>query len=60
MIKGAQELVNAQMEVNRAVFEMNKPGLCRPEKERPEYIRKCVESAIKELQTYLQLHKCKH
>lgn len=52
-----QELVDAQLSVNRSVFEMNKPGRVVPEDIRPDYIIKEIESALENLQNSLSLLK---
>jgi hypothetical protein len=49
-----QSLVNAQVEVNRAMFEMNRPGAVRTDPwyaEHPdvEYIREHIRAAIADL-----------
>lgn len=49
-----QNLVNAQVEVNRSVWASNTGDHFKTEDERNEYIRKCVESAIVELNEYLK------
>lgn len=60
MVKNIQNLVNAQVEVNRAVFAANLPLHEHPhasfqtEKERRLYIEKCVEKAIEDLSWYLE------
>lgn len=43
------ELLNAQVSINRAVFEMNKSGRRSPEPIRKEYLQTCINDAIKEL-----------
>ena len=48
-----QSLVNAQVEVNRAVFEHNKPGECPPELIDIEYVKFHIREAIKDLQAAL-------
>jgi len=48
-----QNLVNAQMEVNRAVFEHNAPGRCPPELIDIEYVKEHIREAIKDLQASL-------
>lgn len=53
MIKGMQSLVNAQVEINRAVFEANKPGNMPPGEADNDYVRKCAEAAIKDLKIFL-------
>lgn len=55
-----QALVNAQVEVNRAVFEMNRPGalatdLWYAKEPRLAYINECVTGAIADLQACLRL-----
>jgi tRNA A37 threonylcarbamoyladenosine dehydratase len=42
-----QSLVNAQVSVNRAVFEMNRQH--NGEKPRPDYIVDCIDAAESEL-----------
>lgn len=54
MIKGMQDLVNAQVDVNRAVFDANATGRNPKGSPRPEYIKKCVEDAIQSLQDCLK------
>lgn len=54
MINGIQHLVNAQVEIDRAVFEANKPGHCPPKAVDVEYVRKCAAAAIKDLQIFLK------
>ena len=52
MIKGLQKLVNAQVSVNRAVFEGNYPFLNLPNGDRQpdkKYLLECINQAIKEL-----------
>ena len=60
-----QSLVNAQVEVNRAVWAMNEDiQTIRPEalkhlsflnrEEKKQYILKCCREAIKDLQQYLK------
>lgn len=51
-----QYIVNAQVSVNRAVFELNKVGFPKGHKLRKEeneidhtYISECIQQAIKEL-----------
>jgi hypothetical protein len=44
-----QNLVNAQVEVNRSVFEMNKPGMWPPEESNIPYIVLHIGEAIKDL-----------
>ena len=43
-----QAIVDAQVEVNRAVYEMNKPGELPPRQREPElrYVVRCLERAI--------------
>lgn len=50
-----QDLINAQVEVNRAVFEMNKPGIpgIHRQKIDPEYVVEHVRSAIEDLKNVL-------
>ena len=54
-----QNLVNAQVEVNRAVFELNRPGYPKDKpyyKEKPDerYIENCIKEAIKDLTAALR------
>ncbi len=49
--KGIQQLANAQVEVNRVVFEANKSD------PRAEYITSHVNSAITDLNNYLEQNK---
>lgn len=59
MVNGIQQLVNAQVDINRAVHEANypQPGIKGQDRDpRPEYIQRCVESAIQSLQQYLKEH----
>ena len=44
-----QDLLDAQVSIHRAVFEMNAPGRTKGGVIRPEYIQVCIEDAIKEL-----------
>lgn len=45
-----QALVDAQVEINRAVFEMNRDGGVPPAKPDLAYIREKVRAAIEDLQ----------
>ena len=49
-----QSLVNAQTEINRVVFEMNKPGRNPPKKPNKEYIKKHTKDAIDDLKKALE------
>ena len=57
-LKKDQYLVNAQVDISRAVFEMNRPGYPKKSKARKTvdraYIEKCVRSAIDDLKLYLK------
>ena len=48
-----QSLVNAQVEVSRAVFEQNKPGRNPPELIDIEYVKFHIRAAMKDLQAAL-------
>lgn len=52
MIKNIQYLVNAQVEINRAVFEANKPHEPGEEEPRPDYINTCVLNALVDLKAF--------
>lgn len=45
-----QSLVDAQIEINRAVFEMNRPGGVPPKKSDLAYIREKVAAAVDSLE----------
>ena len=54
-----QDLVNADMELNRCVFEMNRPGhlktdVCYKEKADLNYIKEHMREALKDLQSALK------
>lgn len=53
-----QELVNAQVDVNRAVFEMNREGFPKGHASRKKmdevYLKACVNGAIVSLQECLK------
>ena len=50
-----QMLVNAQIDINRAVFEMNRPGGVPPEPSDLVYIRDKVRAAVGSLQECAQM-----
>lgn len=53
-----QEIVNAQVSVNRAVFECNRPGEADRRKRREpdqQYIFECVSQAIEDLAAALKV-----
>jgi hypothetical protein len=49
-MKKQQLLINSQVEINRAVFEVNRQY--NDEKVRPDYMQKCVSCAIKSLNEF--------
>ena len=55
--RSGQALVNAQVEVNRAVFEYNRPNLAGPLQTDIDlyYLRVCAEEGIKELQKAISI-----
>jgi hypothetical protein len=54
-----QNLLNAQVDINRAVFEHNRRGDLKPSEPRPEYILKCVILAIQELRGFKNANRPK-
>lgn len=50
-----QDLVDSQMLINRAVFEMNKRGRVKPEPVRPEYILEQIKEAAKSLNSAIKI-----
>jgi len=63
MIRGAKSIINAQVEINRAVWAMNLTderiadlaGSFNTLQGRKDYIKQCAESAIKDLHEYLKI-----
>lgn len=59
--RGPQEVVNAQVDINRAVFEQNRRGLLKTdpyyqEKPRDDYMLACINSAIESLEIARQFY----
>lgn len=55
--KGMQDLVNSQVDINRAVFEANKCGRIKGGQYRPEYLKNCIDSAMKSLKEFIKKNK---
>lgn len=59
MIKNQQLLVNAQVDINRAVFEANCHQKKSDREPRLDYIMGCVDSAIETLKEYKKKNRAK-